>query len=65
MRGVLPHGTRGRVAGKGFWALVATLGVIYVANIAGPPPPGVAAVAISVLVLVPVLYWWGNRADIR
>jgi membrane-bound metal-dependent hydrolase YbcI (DUF457 family) len=55
---------RGRAAGKGFWALIATLAVIYTANVVGPPPPSVAAVAVSVLVLVPVLWGWGNRADV-
>lgn len=56
---------RGRDTGKGFWALIATLAVIYAANVVGPPPPSVAAVAVSVLVLVPVLWVWGNRADVR
>jgi hypothetical protein len=56
---------RGHAVGKGFWALIATLAVIYAANVVGPPPPSVAAVAVSVLVLVPVLWVWGNRADLR
>ena len=62
--GAVVYHTRGR-AGKGFWALVAALAAIYVANIVGPPPPSVTAIAISTLVLMPVLWFWGNRVDRR
>ena len=51
--------------GKGFWSLIAVLAAIYVANVVGPPPPNVTAIAVSVLVLTPVLWFWGNRADVR
>ena len=56
---------RGRATGKGFWALIALLAGIYVANVAGPPPPSVTAIAVSCLVLIPVLWFGGNRADRR
>lgn len=55
---------RGRGAGKGFWALGATLGVIYVANLFGPPPPNMAAVALSAVVLFPLLWRWGNKVEV-
>jgi hypothetical protein len=38
--------------GKGFWILVGLL---------GPPPPSVAAIAITQLALAPVLWFWANR----
>lgn len=43
--------------------LVGVLVVIYVGNIFGPPPPNVTAIAVSALVLFPVLWYWGNRVD--
>lgn len=52
---------RGRAGGKVFWALIAVLVVIYAANAAGPPPPSVTAVAVSGLILFPVIWLWGNR----
>lgn len=52
---------RGRRPSAGFWALVAVLGLTYVANIVGPPPPGVTPVALSMILLVPIVWWWGNR----
>ena len=56
---------RGRNLSKGFWALIATLGVIYVGNVAGPPPPGVTPVALSMVILVPLVWWWGNKVGAR
>jgi membrane-bound metal-dependent hydrolase YbcI (DUF457 family) len=54
---------RRRTAGFGFWALIATLVAIDVANILGPPPPSVTAIAVSCLVLIPVIWFWGNRVS--
>lgn len=56
---------RGRSVSKGFWALVGTLGLIYVANVVGPPPPGVTPVAVSMVILVPIVWWWGNKVGVR
>jgi hypothetical protein len=50
-----------RRPGAGFWALVATLAAVYVANVAGPPPPSVAAIAVTMIVAVPLFLVWGNR----
>jgi hypothetical protein len=61
--GAIAWYARGRAVGRGFWALVAVLSAIYVANAAGPPPPGVTAIAVSCLVLMPALWFWGNRVD--
>ena len=52
---------RGRRMGKGFWWLIAVLVVLYLGNLLGPPPPNVPAIAISCIVLMPILWWWGNR----
>jgi membrane-bound metal-dependent hydrolase YbcI (DUF457 family) len=61
----LAYYARGRELGRGFWTLIALLVVIYVANIVGPPPPSVTAIAVSCLVLIPALWFWGNRVDKR
>lgn len=63
--GAVAYYVRGRAAGTGFWALVTLLAAIYVANIVDPPPPSVTAIAVSCLVLIPVLWLWGNRVDRR
>jgi hypothetical protein len=52
---------RGRRLGIGFWSLVGVLVVVYAANVAGPPPPSVTAIALSMIAFVPLLWWWGNR----
>jgi hypothetical protein len=54
---------RGRRPSRGFWALALTLGVLYVANVFGPPPPSVLAVAISGILAMPLFWWWGNRVS--
>jgi hypothetical protein len=51
---------RDRVGSIGLWALVVLLIVIYVANVFGPPPPSVQAVAWSaqaMWLLVAWAYW--------
>lgn len=48
--------------GLRFWSLVATLSVAYLANLFGPPPPNVTAVALSTIVLAPVMWVWGEAA---
>jgi hypothetical protein len=53
---------RGRVA---FGVLIATLTALYLGNLFGPPPPGATAVALSAVVLFPVLWVWGNWVDRR
>lgn len=55
----------GRKMSKGFWILIAVLGATYVGNVVGPPPPGVGPVAISMVLLVPLVWWWGNRVGAR
>ena len=61
--GAVAYYAGGRTTGKGFWALVVLLAAIYVANILGPPPPSVVAIAVSTLVLIPGLWFWGNRIE--
>lgn len=61
--GAVVYHARGRATGTGFWVLVGVLAAIYVANIVGPPPPNVTAVAVSCLVLMPALWFWGNRVS--
>lgn len=53
------HGRRMKLS---FWVLAATLGIIYVVNVLGPPPPGVPQIAVSMIALVPLVWWWGNKA---
>ena len=52
---------RGRRFTRGFWILVGVLVLLYLAAAFGPPPPNVTAIATSGIVLVPVLWWAGNR----
>ena len=54
---------RGRRLGRGYWALAGVLAVIYLANVFGPPPPSVTAIALSGVVAMPLLWWWGNRVS--
>ncbi len=54
----------GRVA---FWALVAVLAVIYVANVVGPPPPGPRAIGAAGLLMwlfVPWAVWIDRNREI-
>lgn len=53
---------RDRWGSLGFWALVAFLGVVYFANLFGPPPPSVAAVAWSAQAMW-LLVLWGYWVD--
>ena len=46
------------------WSLVALLGVLYVANAFGPPPPNAGAVAVAGIaggLLFPLWAWWADR----
>jgi hypothetical protein len=55
---------RDRVGIFAFWGLVAFLMLIYFANIFGPPPPSVTAVAIAGVAgaaLFTVWSWWADR----
>jgi membrane-bound metal-dependent hydrolase YbcI (DUF457 family) len=47
----------------GFWALIIFLLVVYAANLAGPPPPSVAAVAWSAQAMWLIVLWayWVDR----
>lgn len=47
----------------GFAALVAFLAVMYAVNLAGPPPPSVAAITWSMVLGVPVLLVWAAWVD--
>jgi len=63
--GAVAFYARGRKMSKGFWILIAVLGVTYVGNVAGPPPPGVTPVAMSMVILVPIVWWWGNKVGAK
>lgn len=55
---------RNRVGAVAFWSLIGFLVLAYVANILGPPPPGVGAIASAGLaggVLFGVWAWWADR----
>jgi len=53
---------RDRTGEWAFWGLVAFLIVVYFANLFGPPPPGILAVAISAQALW-LLVLWGAWID--
>lgn len=63
--GAVAFYARGRRMSIGFWLLVAVLGATYVGNVVGPPPPGVTPVALSMVLLVPIVWWWGNKVGAR
>jgi hypothetical protein len=52
-----------RIGKIGFWALVSFLLLIYIANLLGPPPPSVAAVAWSAQAMWLIVFWgfWVDR----
>ncbi len=54
----------GRSVSRSLWFLIATLGLVYVGNVLGPPPPSVTAVAVSMIALVPLIWWWGNKSGV-
>lgn len=51
---------RGRLA---FGLLVGTLAALYLANLFGPPPPGVTPVALSGVIAAPAFWAWANWVD--
>ncbi len=55
-----PRNATGRWA---LWAFIAVLGLVYVANLVGPPPPSATAVAAAGLLswLFPLWGWWIDR----
>ena len=63
--GAVAFYAKGRRLSRGFWILIAVLGLTYVSNVVGPPPPSVNAVAVSMVALVPLVSWWGNRVGFR
>ena len=55
---------RDRIGTFAFWGLVFVLGVIYVMNAFGPPPPSVTAIGIAGIAgaaLFTVWSWWADR----
>lgn len=54
---------RDRIGAIGFWSLVALLVLIYITNLAGPPPPSVAAIAWvgQAQWLLVGMGWWVDR----
>ena len=56
--------SRDRIGTFAFWGLVVFLVLIYFANIFGPPPPSVMAIAIAGIagaVLFTAWAWWADR----
>ena len=56
--------SRDRIGTFAFWGLVVFLALIYLANIFGPPPPSVMAIAIAGIAgaaLFTVWSWWADR----
>ena len=62
LAGAVAYYAKGRPMSKSFWALIATLVLVYVGNILGPPPPSTTAIIASMVAIVPLVWWWGNKA---
>jgi hypothetical protein len=58
---------RDRIGSIGLWALVVFLGVVMVANVLGPPPPTVSAIAWAAQAMWLLVLWgyWIDRHRIR
>lgn len=57
-----------RVGSIGFWTLVGLLGLIYVSNLFGPPPPDVSMIAIAgnaLWLFVIWAYWVDKHREVR
>jgi len=54
---------RDKIGVYGFWSLIVLLAVIYVVNIAGPPPPDVKAIGWAGLLLWVFVLWayWADK----
>ena len=55
---------RDLIGALAFWSLIAFLVIAYAANVVGPPPPSVGAIASAGLaggVLFGVWAWWADR----
>jgi hypothetical protein len=63
--GALAFYLRGRRAATGLLALIATLALAYALNLFWPPPPNVTGIAVSMVIVVPIVWLWANRVGIR
>ena len=54
---------RDRVGRFGLWAWLAVLVLIYAANLMGPPPPSVTAIAVAAILGSVLLIGWAYWAD--
>ncbi len=57
-----------KIGSIGLWSLAGFLGLIYVGNLAGPPPPDVASIAVvgnSMWLLVLWAYWVDRHRTVR
>jgi hypothetical protein len=52
--------SRDRIGTVGLWGYVAVLGILYIANAFGPPPPNAQTVAISALGMFLLVLWRGG-----
>ena len=59
-RGTRPVSKMGSV---GLWALVVLLMSIWLSGVFAPPPPNIQAVAVSILVLIPIVIVWSRSID--
>lgn len=58
-------GTRAGTGRAALWVFAGVLGLIYVGNVFGPPPPSVNAVGISAILVAPIVWVWADWVDRR
>jgi hypothetical protein len=52
-----------RMGSIGMWCLFAFLGSAWLSGPFGPPPPGIQAVAVSALLLIPLILLWAHGIE--
>ena len=59
---------RNRTGSIAFWAFITVMAILYAANLAGPPPPNVRALAIvatAIWLFIPWAYWIDRNRELR
>jgi hypothetical protein len=57
-----------KIGSVGLWSLAGFLGIIYAANLTGPPPPDISSIAVvgnAMWLLVAWAYWIDKHRTLR